>query len=250
MIKLYNESCYDVLPKLKIRVALVLTDPPFGVNYQNNYTHSKHKKIHGDDAVVSYEKWGRLAFRLLRNNAALFAFTGWSEYSHNYSEIERCGFGMREPLIIQKRPSGKTDLYGSFQTNTDWIIFAHKGRFKFRKTELIRNKKAGTIPNKGRKPVPEYKTRFPSCWMGEDYPWSTENPQTAKQWNHPTVKSVELLEWLILLSTDENDIVLDPFMGTGSCGVAAKNTGRKFIGMEIDENHYQTSMSRIDANNQ
>jgi hypothetical protein len=56
------------------------------------------------------------------------------------------------------------------------------------------------VPNKGRKPVPEYKTRMPSCWFGEQYPFSTENPITVKKLGleHPTVKSLEFAKWLIL----------------------------------------------------
>lgn len=152
---------------------------------------------------------------------------------------------MKEPLICQKRASGKTDLYGTFQSNSDWIIFAHKGKFQFRKTQLLKNKKAGVIPNKGRKPVPIYKTRFPSCWFGGEYPWSTENPIIQKQFYHPTVKSLEFIKWLILLSTDENDLVLDSFMGSWTTAIAAKQLKRNFIGCEIEKEFCEIGEGRI-----
>jgi DNA modification methylase len=218
----------------------------FGINYQNNFTHKMHDKIENDAVHFDYTDWAKEAYRILRPDSALFAFTCWSEYPLNYKEVESVGFAMKEPIICQKRASGKTDLFGSFQTNSDWIMFAHKGRFRFRQTQLVKNKKAGVIPNKGRKPVPEYKTRLPSCWFGEEYPWSSENSafQKANNVYHPTIKSVEFLKWLILISTDEGDTIVDPFVGSGSTIVAAKATNRHFIACDINHVHCETAEKR------
>ena len=62
---------------------------------------------------------------------------------------------------------------------------------------------------------------------------------------HPTQKPIELLEWLINTYTNENDIVLDNCMGSGSTGVACLNTNRNFIGIELDENYFNTAEERI-----
>ena len=62
---------------------------------------------------------------------------------------------------------------------------------------------------------------------------------------HPTQKPVELLQRLILDGSDEGDTVLDCFMGSGSTGVACVNTGRKFIGMEIDEGYFKGAEAAI-----
>lgn len=227
-------------------VAAVISDPPFGINYQNNYTHKMHGKIENDAVHFNYTDWAKEAYRILRPDSALFAFTCWSEYPLHYKEIEACSFGMREPIICQKRPSGKTDLYGTFQTNSDWILFAHKGRFRFRKTQLVKNKRAGTIPNKGRKPVPEFKTRLPSCWFGEEYPWSSENSvfQKTNGIYHPTIKGLAFVEWLILLSTDEGDIIVDPFCGSGTTAVAAKKLNRRFICGDVSQEYCRIAEER------
>ena len=63
---------------------------------------------------------------------------------------------------------------------------------------------------------------------------------------HPTQKPVELLKWLIKTYTNENEIVLDNCMGSGSTGVACINTNRKFIGIEKDENYFNIAKERID----
>jgi len=64
---------------------------------------------------------------------------------------------------------------------------------------------------------------------------------------HPTQKPVDLLEWLIKTYTNENDLVLDNCMGVGSTGIACKNTNRKFIGIEIDENYFKIANEFINS---
>ena len=62
---------------------------------------------------------------------------------------------------------------------------------------------------------------------------------------HPTQKPVELLEWLIRTYSNENEIVLDNTMGSGSTGVACMNTKRKFIGIEMEEKYFEIAKKRI-----
>lgn len=64
---------------------------------------------------------------------------------------------------------------------------------------------------------------------------------------HPTQKPVDLLEYLIKTYTNEGDLVLDNCMGSGSTGVAALNTGRNFIGMELDEHYFEVAKERIEG---
>lgn len=63
---------------------------------------------------------------------------------------------------------------------------------------------------------------------------------------HPAQKPVELLERFIRVSSTENDIVLDPFMGSGSCCISAINTNRSFIGIELDKNYFDIAKERIE----
>lgn len=64
-------------------------------------------------------------------------------------------------------------------------------------------------------------------------------------WGHPTIKPLELVERHIKHSTQPGDTVLDCFMGSGTTGVACRNTGRNFIGMEIDDKYYAIAERRI-----
>ena len=69
--------------------------------------------------------------------------------------------------------------------------------------------------------------------------------KSSKKNFHPTEKSVKLSKFLIKLATNENDVVLDPFMGSGTTGVACNETKRDFIGFEIDEKFYKISEERL-----
>jgi site-specific DNA-methyltransferase (adenine-specific) len=81
----------------------------------------------------------------------------------------------------------------------------------------------------------------------ERYPKSILKFATDKQKSalHPTQKPVALLEYLIKTFSNEGDVVLDNCMGSGSTGVAAINTNRKFMGIELDENYYKIAENRI-----
>ena len=63
---------------------------------------------------------------------------------------------------------------------------------------------------------------------------------------HPTEKPIELMKLYIENSSNQNDTVLDPFMGSGSTGVACKNINRNFIGIELDENYFNIAKKRIE----
>lgn len=70
--------------------------------------------------------------------------------------------------------------------------------------------------------------------------------QDKKLYNHPTCKPVFMLKNFIINSSQENEVVLDPFMGSGSTGEAAIKLNRKFIGFEIDEQYFETAKKRVE----
>ena len=62
---------------------------------------------------------------------------------------------------------------------------------------------------------------------------------------HPTQKSLQLMQDIIKIHTNENDIVIDPFMGSGTTGLACLNLNRKFIGIELDKEYFNLSVERL-----
>lgn len=73
------------------------------------------------------------------------------------------------------------------------------------------------------------------------------NQSDKKKYGHPTVKPIEIVKNLIINSSKENDWVLDPFMGSGTTGVACVNTHRNFIGIELDEKYFKIAEERINS---
>ena len=72
------------------------------------------------------------------------------------------------------------------------------------------------------------------------------NQKEKKLYGHPTIKPQEILKNLIVNSTNENELVLDCFMGSGSTGVACVNTNRRFIGIELDKGYFDIAKERIE----
>jgi site-specific DNA-methyltransferase (adenine-specific) len=111
-------------------------------------------------------------------------------------------------------------------------------------------------------PMPQISADRPANgWDGILY---MHNRNARKEWNgggnhgnfvlpvvtggdHPTSKPAVMLEQMIIRHSQPGDVILDPFMGGGSTGVAAVKLGRKFIGIELDPTHYATARRRIDA---
>lgn len=78
---------------------------------------------------------------------------------------------------------------------------------------------------------------------------SATNVEDKKNYEHATIKPLELVERHIKLSTKENDIVLDPFLGSGTTALAAKHLGRQYIGFEINEKYFKIATDRLQGIN-
>ena len=248
--RLYLGDCLELLPQIPDgSVSLILTDPPYGISYQNHFSKGKHSVLDGDMGI-DYQRFAGECYRILRENAHAYFFTRFDRYPYHYGCLKQAGFVVKNCLVIEKGTIGGIgDLGGSFANNGEWLIFCQKGRRVFNRTALLPNrKKEGTCFHRGRQPSKKYKTRFNSCWFGEEYPKATYNSTWQKQNQifHPTIKNVECLSWLIQISSLPGELVFDGFMGTGSTALAAMATGRDYLGAEINRGHYETARRRID----
>ncbi len=88
-----------------------------------------------------------------------------------------------------------------------------------------------------------------SATMGDGIGKREHNPDEDRAWvknNHPTVKPIKLFEWLIRLVTREGQIILDPFLGSGTTAIAAHNAGRKCVGIEKEDEYLEIAKKRIE----
>lgn len=247
--QIFHGNCMDIFEVIPDGfVSMILTDPPYGISYQNQFANRKHDLLSGDDGI-DYERLARESYRILQNNAHAYFFTRFDCYPYHYECLTKAGFSVKNCMVVEKGTIGGIgDLHGSFANNAEWIIFCQKGRRVFNHTTLLENrKKEGSIFQTGRTPSKKYKTRFNACWFGDEYPKATYNSawQTQQGIRHPTIKNVELLAWLIQISSLPGELVFDGFMGTGSTALAARQTGRDYLGAEIEEMYYQIIRRRL-----
>lgn len=249
MNRVYSMDCIALMQSMpEETVSLILTDPPYGISYQNQFTYRPHKKLKGDDGI-DYGTFARESYRILKQNSHAYFFTRFDCYPKHYQALNEAGFQIKNCLVIEKGTVGGIgDLKGSFANNSEWIIFCQKGRREFEKTRLMKNKKKpGIFFHRGGNPSQEYKTRFPCCWFGEGYPKATYSSNWQKQYGiyHPTIKCIECMESLIQISSKPTEVVFDGFMGSGSTALAAIRTGRKYLGAELEPRYFRLIEERI-----
>lgn len=155
------------------------------------------------------------AFRVCKDGGAALIFSRWDVANIFTDAMRIAGFQIKSCIVWDKCSYGMGDLKASFAPSHEVILFGVKGKFSF--------------PGKRPKDV----LHFPKV--------------SNDKMIHPNEKPVELLKSLIESTTKKDAIVLDPFMGSGSSGVAAMKLERKFIGCELDENYFKISKDRIES---
>lgn len=245
-------DCFELMSQIPDQtVSMILTDPPYGISYQNQFTSKKHLVLKGDEGIP-YEIFANESYRILKENAHAYFFTRFDCYPYHYGCLKQAGFSVKNCMVIEKgNIGGIGDLKGSFANNAEWVIFCQKGRRNFNHTTLLENKaKENTCSHKGREPSKKYKTRFNACWFGCGYPKATYHSawQKHNQIYHPTIKNAECLSWLIQISSGPGDLIFDGFMGTGSTALAAVRTGRNYLGSEIDPGYFEMIQKRLQQN--
>lgn len=208
-------------------IDLVVTDPPYGINFNSNHSKSKEYRDNlksvdgilndGKDNLNFLEEVATELFRLLKDNTHLYWFTRWDKVEEQKPMLEQIGFKVKNNIIWMKNNWSMGDLKGAYAGQYECILFCQKGR---RELNEVDGKKRHSD-------ILQFDRISPNKLL------------------HSHQKPVELLELLIKKSSNENDIVLDPFMGCASTAVAAIKSGRKFLGFELDEKHYETANNRL-----
>jgi DNA modification methylase len=230
LVTLYLARCEDVLPTLQpASVDLLLTDPPYGVS-QAGVVHvrkpgngSRNIDFFPDDtpefSIGLCMAAAELADRLLKPSASAYWWCGHRQFG---------------PL---------TDWYSARKWKTRFLVWAKACP-------------CPPPPGSGWPSAAEiclYAWRLNRVWThgGTDYPLSNvivadsyRHGQPGKV-DHPTQKPFGVVAPLITASTWHGYTVLDPFMGSGTTGVAAVQLGRRFVGIECDENYYKIAERRI-----
>ena len=231
---LYNEDCIRSMKRLANgSIDLILTDPPYNLGNFMKGRDTNLKKMRdnffGDAGWddLSFEDWEKSmdnffeeSVRVLKKGGAMIVFMAIIKVESIIKIAERHGLYYKTTGIWHKLNPMPRNMNLHFVNSTEaWIYFTYK-------------KRTGTFNNDGKVLHDFIETGVAA--NGE-----------RKFGKHPTQKPVQLMEFFVKVLTNEGETVLDPFMGSGSVGVAAKKNNRNFIGVEINENYFQIATRRI-----
>ena len=225
MIKLLQGDCLDLMKDIPAgSVDAIITDPPYNISRDNNFhTMGRAGIDFGEwDKGFNLTKWIDVAQPVLKKGGNIVIFNDWKNLSYIVESLESNDFVVKDLIRWKKTNAMPRNRDRRFITDYEVAIWAVKkgGKWAF-------NRLSDTYE------IPEITGGL--------------TPKSEKlNGGHSTQKPVYLMKWLLERLTDDDDAILDPFMGSGTTGVACKNLNRKFIGIELDEDYYDIATNRIE----
>ena len=216
--KIYNGDCIVGMQSLSsCSIDLVVTDPPYLMKYKTNRrkdkSHRYCKEIAGDNDFELIEAYIKECYRVLKDNSAMYMFCNANQIAFFIETAKEAGFKLKNIIVWVKDEHTAGDLYAAFGKKYEFILLLNKGRRIFNGKRLT------------------------DVWSFSRVPWQHQI--------HQNQKPLALLEQCIEYHSDEGDVILDGFMGSGSTAIAARNLGRNFIGWEIDKEYYDVAIERL-----
>ena len=221
---IYNEDCLVGMANIPDKsVDMIVTDPPYKVTSRGNGGNSggmfQKREVNSGNVfkhnTLTIDDWIGELFRVLKDSGHCYIMTNNKNITEYLAAIKESDFHFIKNLIWVKNNKIMGQTYMS---QFEYIIMLRKGKHK-------------RINNCGTSDVLQY----PNTKMrGDD-----------GKVLHDTEKPVEMVAKLIENSSNVGDIVLDPFIGIGSAAIAAINTGRNYIGYEIDTDYFAIAETRV-----
>ena len=226
--KLIQGDCLEVMKNIPDNsVDLIATDPPYLISATNRGgTINKIKKLNKSladlkkvDITQGYdiELFGNEFLRIMKEINIYFWCnkTQIPDYFNFYVNKHKCKFD----IICWHKTNALPTYSNKYLSDTEYLLYFKKGKGKC----------------------------FPQSYEdAKTYYVAPINHKDKREYGHPTIKPLDITEKILRNSSKEGQLVLDPFMGSGTTGVACLNTNRKFIGIELDENYFNIAKNRIE----
>ena len=234
MIDLRQGDCLEVMKDIPDKsIDLILTDPPYLISKKSGFN--------------SGGAWNNAEDKRLQKTPPKTDFGEWDKKEIDFF------IAFKEFYRVLK-PSGTIVCFFDIWKMHYLKQIAEENKFK--QFRLIRWDKTNPVPVNSKLNYLSNATEYAlTCVKGGKPTFHSEyNPGIFKypicsgkeRTEHPTQKPLNLMQELLKIHTNDGDIVLDPFMGSGSTGVACKNLNRNFIGIELDENYFKIAEERIE----
>lgn len=217
----------DLLPLLPPEsVDLIVTDPPFAIDFRAqkmNYNRTGSRVIEGYREVPPGEygafsaMWMKEAFRVLSPRGSLYVFSGWNRLKEVLCGLDEAGFSTINHLIWKYQFGVFTKK--KYVTSHYHILFAVKdpGNYVFHKVEHY----------------PE------DVWVINREYWKGKKKT-------PTKLPCQLVRKILSFSSSPGDLVLDPFLGSGTVAAVSREMGRHFLGFEVVDEYYRFALERLE----
>jgi site-specific DNA-methyltransferase (adenine-specific) len=246
ILQLYNESCFDAFKKIPDQsVDMVCVDPPYGTT-----------SIEWDKTLDFNKMWAEIE-RMCKPKANIIIFG--SQPFTSLVIVSKLDW-FRHELIWNKNKCGSPGLskYRPQKVHENIMLFSKESGGTYdpimEEGEPYKREAKDKVKGYG-KGINSHGYGFKNVFLGGEnkgtrYPKSILHASrnfSAQQTVHPTQKPTNVLNWLIMTYSKPGDTVLDFCMGSGSCGVSAKLTGRNFIGVEQDPKYFEIAKTRIES---
>ena len=232
-VKLLKGDCLELMKEIPDKsIDMILCDLPYGT------TACKW------DTVIPFEPLWEQYNRIIKDNGAIVLF-GSEPFS---TELRHSNLKMFKYDWIWEKEQGANFMlckYQPYKVHEVISVFS-KNRHTYNPQMTVGKPYTSGKGTSG--DITGNVVKVQTKNEGTRYPRSVQkfNTDKSKGSLHPTQKPIALLEYLIKTYTNEGEVVLDNCMGSGSTGVACVNTGRKFIGMELDEKYFAIAKKRIE----
>lgn len=225
-------------------IDLVITDPPFAIEFKakrSNYNRMSSRVLEGYNEIKKEEyynftlKWMTLAYKLLKDTGSMYVFSGWNNLKDVLMAIDKIGFVVVNHIIwkyqfgvVTKRRFVTSHYHCLYVCKND-----KKRKFfpyaRYDKDSLTQH--GGSLHYEDKEDVWNIKREY---WNGDQ--------------KTPTKLPAELIKKILLYSSEEKDVILDPFLGSGQVAVVSKSLNRKYIGFEIVKEYYEFAKERLEKN--
>ena len=239
---LYKGDCLKILKKLPEKsVDLIFADPPYflsngGISVSGGKQVSVNKaewdkgKANIKDKYQFNKKWIKECKRVLKDTGTIWISGTFHNIYSVGMALEEEGFKILNNITWRKTNSPPNLACRCFAHSTETVIWAKKqckGNKHYFNYDLMKELNNGK--------------QMKDVWEG-----SLTSKKEKKNGKHPTQKPLYLLERIILASSKEGDMILDPFNGSGTTGVASKKLNRKYIGIDLEENYLNLTVARLE----
>ncbi|MGN6710106.1 DNA-methyltransferase [Anaerocolumna jejuensis] len=231
---LLNGDCIEKMKKIQSStIDLIITDPPYNLGKFMADRDTNLGKMRDNFFGVAgwddldYKEWKKSmnkffhqAARVIKDGGSMIVFMSIIKVETLINIAQKNGFYYKTTGIWHKSNPMPRNMNLHFVNSTEsWVYFTYRAR-------------TGTFNNSGK--------------VLHDFIETSVTPQGERKYGkHPTQKPEQLMEHFVTILSDEDDTILDPFMGSGSTGVVAVRNNRKFIGIELDDKYFYIAQSRI-----